>query len=253
MLTTRSPSCLSSGHGSICGVRPYEFDDLWAGASSIKGWLTPVQARRLWDETSALTAGAVVLEIGSHQGRSTVVIAAALAGQGRVIAVDPFVEGRLFGGQPTRAAFEANLSTYGLSETVRLIADYSTRLRPGWDEPIDLLYVDGKHDYWTCSDDLRWAEHVRDEGTVLVHDAFSSVGVTLALLAHVLPSKRLTYVGRDGSLARFHKHRPTARDRWRIVREMPWWLRNVVVKLLLRLRLRPLARALGHQGDYDPY
>jgi hypothetical protein len=234
-------------------VGRYEFDDLWARAGSIKGWLTSAQARRLWDEARGLPEGAVALEIGSHQGRSTVMLAAALQGHGRVVAVDPFVEGRLFGGQPTRSAFEANLATYGLTETVRLVAEYSTKLRPRWDEPLDLLYVDGKHDYWTCSDDLRWAEHLRDGGTVLVHDAFSSVGVTLALLVHVLPSRRLAYVGRDGSLGRLHKRRPSARDRWRIVRQLPWWLRNLVVKVLLRLGLRPLARLLGHHGADDPY
>ncbi len=230
-----------------------DFDRLWAEASTITGWLTRDQALRLWSEAVRLPPGALVVEIGSHHGRSTVVLAAAVDGRGSVVAVDPFVEGRLFGGAPTRAAFEANLATYGLTETVRLVADYSTRLRPGWTEPIDLLYVDGKHDYWTCSDDLRWSRHLRDGSTLLVHDAFSSIGVTLSLLVHVLPSCRLAYAGRDGSLARFEKRPPSVRDRWRTVRELPWWMRNVVVKVLLRLRLRPLARVLGHDGDYDPY
>jgi hypothetical protein len=35
--------------------------------------------------------------------------------------------------------------------------------------------------------------------------------------------------------------------------ELPWWLRNLVVKVLLRLRLRPLARVLGHADTADPY
>jgi hypothetical protein len=34
---------------------------------------------------------------------------------------------------------------------------------------------------------------------------------------------------------------------------MPWWLRNVFVKVLLRLRLRPVARLFGHDSPYDPY
>jgi predicted O-methyltransferase YrrM len=235
------------------GSRRYDFEDLWAEAASIKGWLTDEQARRLWQEASTLAPGAVVVEIGSHQGRSTVVLAGAVEGSGSVVAIDPFVEGRLFGGQPTRATFEANLSSFGLSSTVRLVSDYSTAVRPGWSEPIDMLYVDGKHDYWTCSDDLRWSRHLAAGGTVLVHDAFSSIGVTLALLVHALPSRELTFVGRDGSLARFRKQPPTRADRLLMVRQVPWWLRNVVIKVLLRLRLRPVARLLGHDGDYDPY
>lgn len=229
------------------------FDTLWARSSAIPGWLTEAQARRLWEEARPLPSGSTVVEIGSHQGRSTVVLASALRGNGTVVAIDPFVEGRLFGGPSTRTAFEANLASYDLESTVRLVPDYSTRVRPDWGQQITLLYVDGKHDYWTCSDDLRWSRSLVDGGTVLVHDAFSSIGVTLALLVQVLPSRTLAYEGRDGSLARFRKRRPTAGDRWRIVRELPWWLRNVAVKVLLRLRLRPLARALGHDGAYDPY
>ena len=45
-----------------------------------------------------------------------------------------------------------------------------------------------------------------------------------------------------------------AKDRARILAELPWWIRNVAVKVLLRLRLRPAARVLfGHRGPYDPY
>jgi hypothetical protein len=54
-------------------------------------------------------------------------------------------------------------------------------------------------------------------------------------------------------MALFHHSRPSSSDRLRILREMPWWLRNVALKVLLRLRLRPLARLAGHDSPYDPY
>ena len=59
---------------------------------------------------------------------------------------------------------------------------------------MDLLYIDGKHDYWTFTDDLRWAAFLPEGGRVLVHDAFSSIGVTLGVLARVLPSSSLRYL-----------------------------------------------------------
>jgi hypothetical protein len=140
-----------------------------------------------------------------------------------------------------------------VADRIDLVVDYSTRLRRAWRTPFDLLYIDGKHDYWTASDDLRWAGRLPPGADVLVHDAFSSIGVTLALLAHVLPSRNLAYAERAGSLARFVVGRPSAADRLRFVRQLPWFARNVVVKVLLRLRLYPLARALGHAGRVDPY
>jgi predicted O-methyltransferase YrrM len=230
------------------------FDSAWRVAEEIPGWLTRSQALALWEAASRLAPGARVVEIGSHQGRSTVVLGAAarLAGA-RVTAIDPFVHGRLFGGPGTRELFTANIARAGLTDTVDLLVDYSTRARPGWTGPVDLLYIDGKHDYWTFTDDLRWSAYLVPGGEVLVHDCFSSVGVTTGVLAKVLLSRRLAFADRVGSLARFRLRHPDARDRIRVLRQLPWFARNVVVKVLLRLRLRPLVALLGHTGPYDPY
>ena len=87
-----------------------------------------------------------------------------------------------------------------------------------------------------------------------MHDCYSSIGVTLGVLAHVLPSRRIRYERRAGSMALFRVGRPTVQDRVRILREVPWWLRNVAVKVLLRLKLGAVAsRLFGHEGPYDPY
>jgi predicted O-methyltransferase YrrM len=230
------------------------FATAWTAADAVPGWLKEGQARLLWDEARRLPAPATVLEIGSHQGRSTVVLAKAVQdGGGRVICVDPFVDGRLFGGTPTRTKFENNVAAAGIEDVVELIPDYSTRLRPTWTRPFDLLYIDGKHDYWTLSDDLRWAVHLSPGAGVVVHDSFSSIGVTLGILRHVLLGSSLAYERRSDSQALFRVRRPTVADRWRIVREVPWWIGNVFIKVLLRLRLRSVARIVGHDSPYDPY
>ena len=116
-----------------------------------------------------------------------------------------------------------------------------------------MVYVDGKHDMWSCLDDLRWSRFLVAGDVVLVHDAFSSLGVTLAILRDAVTTDRHRYLGRTGSLARFEIARPTAGDRLRVVRELPWFARNLLVKVLLRLRLRPLVRLLGHRDTADPY
>lgn len=220
------------------------FVAVWQRVQGIPGWLTRAQALALWEAAAATPEPGVIVEIGSHQGRSTIVLAA--AGGRRVVAIDPFVDGRLFGGAPTRDKFAANIAAAGVA--VELTSEPSTRVRPTWRDPIDLLYIDGKHDYWTVSDDLRWAAHVRPGGAVLVHDAYSSIGVTLALVRHVLFGRALRYVGRVGSLARFEVAPPVARDRVRMLGELPWWLRNVAIKVALRA-----GRLFGHRSTPDPY
>lgn len=244
-----SPTPPSPERGADAG-----FDEAWRAAEPVPGWLTREQARLLWDEAVRLSPDDVALEIGSHQGRSAIVLAHALRRvDARLLAMDPFVEGRLFGGTPTRTKFERNIRSAGVTDTVELIPEYSTRARPDWDRPLQLLYIDGKHDYWTLSDDLRWSVHLRPGDAVLIHDSFSSIGVTLGLLRHVLFATGLRYERRTGSLALFRVGRPAPADRLRIVREIPWWLRNVGIKVLLRLRLRAAARWFGHDSPYDPY
>ncbi len=221
------------------------FEDAWRHAEDVPGWLTRDQARLLYEQATAVGPGATLLEIGSHQGRSTVVLGAvALGSGGQVLAIDPFVEGRLFGGVTTKQKFEQHVRKAGVAAVVELVEDYSTHARPTWQRPLDFIYIDGKHDYWTLSDDLRWATHLPPGAPLLIHDCFSSIGVTLGILRHVLLSPSLRYERRVGSLALFRVASPAAADRMRIVGEMPWWLRNVFLKVLLRLRLRPVARML---------
>jgi hypothetical protein len=103
---------------------------------------------------------------------------------------------------------------------------------------VDLLYVDGAHRFGPASDDLvGWGARVRPGATMLVHDAFSSIGVTLALLRHVTFGA-WTYVGRSGSLAEYRRGRGGAASALRQLAELPWFARNVVVKALILARLR---------------
>jgi precorrin-6B methylase 2 len=228
------------------------FDAAFAWIEPVGGWLTRDQARVLFESVRGLPRGATVVEVGSHQGRSTLALALARPDV-TVVAIDPFEAGGMFGGPATQRVFEENLARPAVRERVEHLADRSTRVLDTWRRPVDLVFVDGKHDVLSAMRDLQWGDRLPAGGRLLVHDSFSSIGVTLALLLHVLPSPRLRYAGRVGSLATFERARPTAEDRRALLAELPWFGRNVGVKVLLRLRLRPLARLLGHDDRADPY
>ena len=226
-----------------------DFDTAWGFASTVDGWLTEAQARTLYDAARAVAPGRVV-EIGSHLGRSTTVLAASGAA---VTAIDPFPDDWRYGRPDTEQRFRDHLAIAGVDEAIDVHVSTSRAVRAEWSAPVRMLYVDGKHDMWSCLDDLRWSRFLAPGDVVLVHDAFSSLGVTLAVLRDTATTDRHRYVGRTGSLARFEVARPTFVDRARVLREMPWFARNLVVKVLLRLRLRPVARLLGHRDTADPY
>jgi precorrin-6B methylase 2 len=228
------------------------FEAVWSQVDRVGGWLTRDQARVLHDAVLALLPGSTVVEVGSHQGRSTLALALARPDVS-VVAIDPFEAGGMFGGAATRAVFEANLERAGVRARVEHVGRPSARVQPRWERPVDLVFVDGKHDVLSTITDLRWAGRLPPGGLLLVHDSFGSVGVTLALLLRVVPSRGLRYVGRVGSLVTFERARPSWTDRGAVLRQLPWFVRNVGIKVLLRLRLRPVARLLGHRDTADPY
>lgn len=235
----------------------------------VEGWLTDAQARRLWDRAASLRAAATIVEIGSYRGRSAIVLARAADFGVAVVAIDPHagndrgprkIRGTAAEGEADNAAFLANLRAAGVAERVRPVRRPSREALGEVEGEVELLYVDGAHRYGLARADLvLWGGRVSPGGSLLVHDAFSSVGVTLALLRGCLLSRSLRYAGRDGSLAEYRREPVALRGgAWlanvaRQLGQLPWFARNLVVKALIVARLAPLARALGHRDGPWPY
>jgi hypothetical protein len=208
--------------------------------SEIEGWLTPAQAARL--EACARRASGQVVEIGSFRGRSTVVLAGAA---GSVVAIDPHagsdrgpqeIEADAARGDADYEAFHRNVA--GLA--VRHVRKFSSDAHGDVSGDIGLLYVDGAHRFGPARADLvDWGGRVVDGGTMLVHDSFSSIGVTLALFT----LRGWRYVGRTGSLAEFR--RSPGRLYGPMLRQLPWFLRNVLIKALIVAGRRSWAERLG--------
>ncbi|MGE3620805.1 MAG: class I SAM-dependent methyltransferase, partial [Acidimicrobiia bacterium] len=126
------------------------------------------------------------------------------------------------------------------------------------DGEVDLLYVDGAHGFGPARADLSaWGARVRPGGTMLVHDAFSSVGVTLALGATAAVGRRFRYVGRSRSMVEYRVEAlgPVARvgNALRHLAQLPWFARNLVLKAVLVVGGERWARRLGHRDAGWPY
>jgi predicted O-methyltransferase YrrM len=238
-----------------------------AAAAGVEGWLTQAQARRLWDRARAVGPAGTIVESGSFRGRSSVVLARA-AGEGvAVIAIDPHagtdrgpnqIRGFEREAEADHEVFHTNLERAGVGDRVRHVRAFSHDALGEVDGQIDLLYIDGAHRYGPATADMRvWGARVGVGGVMLIHDTFSSVGVTLAIVRVLVFGPRFRYVGRTGSLAEYRREAveglPRMGNGLRQLAQLPWFARNVAVKVLFAARLRPLARLLGHRSETVPY
>jgi predicted O-methyltransferase YrrM len=242
------------------------FEETLGLIEGVEGWLTEAQARALWDAARGIGAPGRIVEIGSFRGRSMIVLASAAAEGVELVAIDPHGGGdrgpQEIGpdarrGDEDHAAFESNLGRAGVRERVRHVRTFSHEALSEVQGSVELLYIDGAHRYRPARQDIElWGARVAPEGTMLMHDAFNAIGVTLAQLRLLLLSPEWRYQGRQGSLARYRRTRLHARARARnALRQLgglPYFVRNLVVKVLIVAGLRPLAALLGCREDW-PY
>lgn len=132
----------------------------------VPGWLTDEEAEALYELAKRVTGRGAIVEIGSWKGRSTICLArGSKEGSGaRVYAIDPHADYR-FG------EFKDNIQRAGLTDLVTPIPSLSQPAADDFDEPIELLWIDGSHEYPLVREDFdKWVPKVVDGGWVAMHD-----------------------------------------------------------------------------------
>ena len=224
------------------------FEAAWESVAGVDGWMTEGQARALHEAAAGCPAGGTIVEIGSFQGRSTIVLASAAPGGVTVTAIDPHagndrgpqqIDGYADDAAGDHERFNANLARAGVADRVRHLRMFSDEAL-GEVAEIDVLYIDGAHRYRPALADIKqWGDKVRPGGTMLIHDSFSSVGVTAAIGRELVWSRRWRYVGRSRSLAIYRADEGVAAvpNAARQLAQLPWFVKNVVLKVLISLKV----------------
>ncbi len=174
-------------------------DDVLDRVERIDGWLTRAEARVLY--WLARNAAGPIVEIGSYRGRSTAALAlgSKAGGERDVYAVDPFI-GPQSGTRPTHSGklsgecscspelLRANLDLAGVNGLVRIVPRKSENALADVPASIDLLFVDGAHDYESVCRDLdNYLPRVERGGFVVLHDvAETDMGVVRAARSRLL-------------------------------------------------------------------
>jgi predicted O-methyltransferase YrrM len=234
----------------------------------VEGWFSPEQVARVVARATEVAPGGRVVEIGSFRGRSMVAIGRSAPEGVEIYSIDPHagndrgpqeIEGFEDEAALDNKVFLANLERAGVRERVTYVRKFSHDAHGDVPGDIDLLHIDGAHRFSPASEDIRaWGARVTPGGVMLIHDSFSSIGVTAAIAATLLASGEWRYAGRSRSLAEYRRE-PAGGAAGRLANvgrqlaQLPWFARNVVIKVLVTAKLGRLAKALGHDGETWPY
>lgn len=161
-----------------------------AGFLDIPGWLSPQDATELYDSVLSLKCEKpVIVEIGSHLGKSSMVLAQALRkkGGGIIHCIDPFDASGDLGAQhlyekrkaelrgSLLEAFQLNMAQYALEPFVRPVKGFSHEVVRTFDGEIDMLFIDGDHAYEAVRRDfLDWEPRLKVGGVLAMHDIYAA-------------------------------------------------------------------------------
>ncbi|MEO6988118.1 MAG: class I SAM-dependent methyltransferase [Aquihabitans sp.] len=243
------------------------FEDVQVAVADVEGWMTPGQARKLWECAREVASGGTIVEIGSFRGRSMIVLASAVKPGIDLVAIDPHagndrgpqeIEGFEDDATLDHEVFNANLAAAGVADRVRHVRKFSNEAMEDVTSEIDLLYIDGAHRFVPARDDIkRWGAKVKPGGQLLIHDSFSSIGVTGALLVTLFFGPSFRYVGRSESMTHYRREAlgPMARlgNGLRQAASLPWFLRNLVIKGLIVAKLGRFTTVFGHDPETWPH
>jgi hypothetical protein len=161
----------------------------------IDGFLYLGEAWALHESVRNIPLGryVTVAEIGSWKGRSAIALALGVKtrGEGRVFAIDPHTgTGELreaYGVVDTFVEFNMNLQAAGVAGLVEPLRALSHDARPLFrDKSVQVLFIDGSHEYGDVIQDIRdWLTVLSDEAVVAFNDP-SWPGVYRALKERVV-------------------------------------------------------------------
>ena len=156
-------------------------------SETIPGWTRGIEADALAEIAHSLEGDAVIVEIGSFLGSSTVFLAGTrkLHGAGRVHCVDPFdgsgdsfsvphydaIIQTLGAGSP-REHFDRNIRAAGLSDWVEVHPGKAEQVATGWNLPIDLLVFDGDQSpAGVRAAYAGWSPWLKEGGVIALHNS----------------------------------------------------------------------------------
>lgn len=146
-------------------------------AAKVDGFLTDREGELLYALAKNCTGKGVIVEIGSWKGKSTIWLGkGSKAGNNiKVYAIDPHsgTPAHKRQGVPgTFEIFKQNIKNAGVGDMVMPIVKPAEQIAKDFDEPIEIIFIDGDHEYESVKQDFElWLPKMVEGGMILLHDS----------------------------------------------------------------------------------
>lgn len=171
MVTTSSPGTLQAMLEYLPWYRS-DFDGTFL--RDMDGWLSFKEASLLYRLAKRCTGKGAIIEIGSWKGKSTTCLArgSRKAAGTPVTAIDPHTGSSEHGDVDTFAAFTENIRLQQVEDMVKPMRESSAQVAAKWSGPVELLWIDGAHEYeFVLQDYQLWEPFLIEGGTIAFHDS----------------------------------------------------------------------------------
>ncbi len=186
----------------------FEMEEARSLTARVEGWLQDCEGELLFNLARGCEGRGAIVEVGSWKGKSTIWLGrGSLAGKkAHVWAVDPHTGSgehhEAFGSVWTFDEFKKNVTESGLDEVVTPIVKTSEEAALSFREPVELVFIDGAHDYESARRDFElWSPKVVDGGIVALHDTTCGEGPRRVVVESLCGSQRFRGVHLVGSIA----------------------------------------------------
>ena len=151
-----------------------DFEKIYPQISTVPGFLkSPHQERWFFTTAKRAPQDAVIVEIGSFKGRSTVSFGYGCIGtEKHVYAIDLFEgDSQFYGSGDFQEMFSENIKKCQLEKYVTAVKGDSRLISKKWNMPIDILFIDGSHEYEDVKADFySFYPFVKKGGWIALHD-----------------------------------------------------------------------------------
>jgi len=159
-------------------VSEAEIEHVKEATDKVEGWLTDAQGEFLYNAAKNCQGRGVIVEIGSWKGKSTIWLAkGSKAGSNvKIYAIDPHTGSsghkKKRGEVWTFEEFKQNIKRANVEDIVVPVVKTSEDAERDWDgKPIELLWIDGEHEYEMVKLDFDlWSPYLVEGGTIAFHD-----------------------------------------------------------------------------------